>query len=130
MLPALAGISPSLFRQQLIRRIQFRLFPVPKLNPARPNVRPGQSGYSERPEAARQRRKKMLGRAVAADRQPQESRAAVDDANAWLAICRLASETANNEVAAGENRPDKMVDTDSLWSVAIDRVQAWVTEAV
>ena len=54
----------------------------------------------------------------------------MDDANAWLAICRLACETANNEVAAGENRPDKMVDTDPLWSVAIDSVQAWVTEAV
>ena len=32
--------------------------PSPKLNPARRNVRPGQSGYSERPEAARQRRKR------------------------------------------------------------------------
>jgi hypothetical protein len=41
--------------------------------------------------------------------------------NAWLAICRLASETAD-----GENRT---VNTDALWAVAIDRVQAWVTEA-
>ena len=60
------------------------------------------------------------------------SRATVDDAgtNAWLAICLLASETANNETAAEENAPDRMIDTDPLWAVAIDRVQAWVTEAV
>lgn len=66
------------------------------------------------------------------DWQPDENRASIDDARtkAWLAICRLASETANNETAAGENRPDKMVYTDPLWEVAIDRVQAWVTEAV
>jgi hypothetical protein len=53
-----------------------------------------------------------------------ENRASIDDArtNAWLAICRLASETANNEAAADENRPDKMADTDPLWAVAIDRV--------
>jgi hypothetical protein len=33
--------------------------------------------------------------------QPDEARASIDDArtNAWLAICRLASETANNEAA-------------------------------
>ena len=63
--------------------------------------------------------------------QPDENRASIDDArtNAWLAICRLASETANNETAASENRPDK-VHTDPLWAVAIDRVQAWVAEAV
>ena len=61
-----------------------------------------------------------------------ESRATVDDArtNAWLAICRLASETANNETAAEENAPDRMIDIDPLWAIAIDRVQAWVTEAV
>jgi hypothetical protein len=66
------------------------------------------------------------------DWQPDEDRASIDDARtkAWLAICRLASETANNETAAGENRPDKMVYTDPLWDVAIDRVPAWVTEAV
>ena len=60
-----------------------------------------------------------------------ESRATVDDArtNAWLAICRLARETANNETAAEENAPNRMIDTDPLWAVAIDRVQAWVTEA-
>ena len=36
--------------------------------------------------------------------QPDETKAAIDDArtDAWLAICRLASETANNE-----SRPDK-----------------------
>ena len=64
--------------------------------------------------------------------QPQENRATVDDArtNAWLAICRLASETANNETAAEGNAPNRMIDTDPLWAVAIDRVQAWVTEAV
>jgi hypothetical protein len=128
MLPALAAISPSMFRQHLIRRILFRLFPVPKLNPARPNVRPSQSGHGA--HSQRRRGKKTLGRAVAADRQPQESRAAVDDANAWLGHLPFGSETANNEVAAGENRPDKMVDADPLWSVVIDRVQAWVTEAV
>ena len=63
--------------------------------------------------------------------QPDEARASIDDArtNAWLAICRLASETANNEAAAGDSRPDK-VNTDPLWAVAIDRVQAWVAEAV
>jgi hypothetical protein len=63
--------------------------------------------------------------------QPQESRATVDDArtNAWLAICRLASETANNETAAEENAPNRMIDTDPLWAIAIDRAQAWVTEA-
>jgi hypothetical protein len=60
-----------------------------------------------------------------------ESRATVDDArtNAWLAICRLASETANNETAAEENAPNRMIDTDPLWAIAIDRAQAWVTEA-
>jgi hypothetical protein len=58
--------------------------------------------------------------------QPDENRASIDDArtNAWLAICRLASETANNQTAASE------VHTDPLWAVAIDRVQAWVAEAV
>jgi hypothetical protein len=63
--------------------------------------------------------------------QPDEARASIDDArtNAWLAICRLATETANNEAVAAENRPDK-VHTDPLWAVAIDRVQAWVTEAI
>jgi hypothetical protein len=37
--------------------------------------------------------------------QPDETKAAIDDArtDAWLAICRLASETANNE-----SRPDKV----------------------
>jgi hypothetical protein len=56
--------------------------------------------------------------------QPQESRTSVDEArmNAWLAICGLASETADDE--------NRTVNTDSLWAVAIDRVQAWVTEAV
>ena len=36
--------------------------------------------------------------------QPDETKGAIDDArtDAWLAICRLASETANNE-----SRPDK-----------------------
>jgi hypothetical protein len=63
---------------------------------------------------------------------PPENGATVDDAraNAWLAICRLASETANNETAAEENAPDRMIDTDPLWAVAIDCVQAWVTQAV
>jgi hypothetical protein len=63
--------------------------------------------------------------------QPQESREAVDDArtNAWLAICRLVEETGNNETAAEENRPDKMINTDPLWAVAIDRLQDWVIEA-
>ena len=28
-----------------------------------------------------------------------------------------------------ENAPNRMIDTDPLWAVAIDRVQAWVTEA-
>ena len=56
--------------------------------------------------------------------QPDETKAAIDDArtDAWLAICRLASQTANNE-----SRPDK-VNTAPLWDVAIDRVQAWVAE--
>ena len=41
--------------------------------------------------------------------QPQEDRATVDDArtNAWLAICRLASETANNETAAEDECPQR-----------------------
>ncbi len=45
--------------------------------------------------------------------QPQERRAAVGDArtSAWLAICRLASETANNEKAAEENAPNSIIDT-------------------
>jgi len=63
--------------------------------------------------------------------QPDESRASIDDArtDAWLAICRLASEMANNEAVASEGPVDKMVSTDPLWSVAIDRVEAWITEA-
>ena len=64
--------------------------------------------------------------------QPDEGKASIDDArtNAWLAICRLATETANNEAVVAENRADKLVHTDPLWAVAIDRVQTWVTEAV
>jgi len=54
---------------------------------------------------------------ITANWQPDETKAAIDDArtDAWLAICRLASETANNE-----SRPDK-VNTAPLWDVAIDR---------
>ena len=61
--------------------------------------------------------------------QPDERRALIDEARtkAWLAICRLASEMANNE--ASESPADK-VNTDPLWAVAIDRVQAWVVETV
>jgi hypothetical protein len=39
----------------------------------------------------------------------------------------LASETANDVTAAEENAPDRMIDT---VAIAIDRVQAWVKEAV
>jgi hypothetical protein len=63
--------------------------------------------------------------------QPDESRASVDEARtkAWLAICRLASEMANNEAVASESPADKVGSTDPLWSVAIDSVEAWMTEA-
>ena len=49
--------------------------------------------------------------------QPDETKGAIDDArtDAWLAICRLASEMANNE--ASESPADK-VNTDPLWAVA------------
>ena len=46
-----------MFRQQLIRRVQSRLFPVPKLNPARPNSRAGQSVHGKRPKGVRRKRK-------------------------------------------------------------------------
>jgi hypothetical protein len=61
--------------------------------------------------------------------QPDERRALIDEARtkAWLAICRLASEMANNEASES---PADQANTDPLWAVAIDRVQAWVVETV
>jgi hypothetical protein len=61
----------------------------------------------------------------------QDNRSYVDDArtNAWLGICRIAAATAENQYAVNHNEPDKLVDRDPLWSVALERVQTWIEEA-
>jgi hypothetical protein len=61
----------------------------------------------------------------------RDSRSYVDETrtDAWLAVCRLAAATAENQNAVNHHEPNKVVDIGPLWSVALDRVQAWVKEA-
>jgi hypothetical protein len=63
--------------------------------------------------------------------QQRENRSYVDEArtDAWLAICRLAAATAENQYAVNHDEPNKFVDIGPLWSVALDRAQAWIEEA-
>ena len=45
-------------------------------------------------------------------------------AHAWLAVCRLAAATAENQNAVNHDEPTKVVNIGPLWSVALDRAQA------
>ena len=47
----------------------------------------------------------------------------------WLAVCRLAGATAENQNAVNHDEPNKVIDIGPLWSVALDRALAWIEEA-
>jgi hypothetical protein len=63
--------------------------------------------------------------------QRRDNRSCVDEArtDAWLAFCRLAAATAENQNPVNHDEPTKVVNIGPLWSVALDRAQAWIEEA-
>ena len=63
--------------------------------------------------------------------QRRDNRSYVDEArtDAWLAVCRLAAATAENQNAVNHDEPNKVIDIGPLWSMALDRAQAWIEEA-
>jgi hypothetical protein len=63
--------------------------------------------------------------------QRRDNRSYVDEArtDAWLAVCRLVAATTENQNAVNQDEPTKVIDVGPLWSVALDRAQAWIEDA-